>query len=274
RCVCTGADAAVDGAERAVAANDRRWVVLKTKCEVHRVYRWHEDVFDQIGHVVNRMRRIANALNGGDAMRWFRKVLRRTIDGMLHYVPDVRESVSWLGLMESVHGLLTTAFLQWSGIAPSPSSAGHPKFRGDGSDDDAVPAACGGGGDGRDGQPDLGAAAGADPSDAKRKDQSKHRYLGGKWLRDNDGYALGTFIMISKVIAPLTNIMDNYLRAGLELQDKVEERRKLFGVPGVDSADGRHALLAAENKFERQCFDEIADLMVNPAQWHIMPAPC
>ncbi|CAK0817861.1 unnamed protein product [Prorocentrum cordatum] len=112
-------------------------------------------------------------------------------------------------------------------------------------------------------------AAGADSND-KRTEQSKRKFFGVKWLQQIFGHALGTFLMVSNVLVPLAHIVDNCLKAGSESRGQHVELEGLLGVPGGGIAGGRHALLAAECKFENQCFDELVGIMVNPAQWHLM----
>ena len=59
RVVCTDADAAVEKAERSMAATDPSCVRLKTKCEIHRAYIWHGDVFEQVATQVSKLRHLA-----------------------------------------------------------------------------------------------------------------------------------------------------------------------------------------------------------------------
>lgn len=73
RVVCTDAAASVERAERANA-----WLLRneasgsRTKCEIHKSYNMHTEIFEQIAASVSKLKHIGMALCAGDPMRSFR----------------------------------------------------------------------------------------------------------------------------------------------------------------------------------------------------------
>lgn len=214
------------------------------------------------------------------------------------------DAICWLGLCESVHSLLSTAFIEWAGGRAAASGtgpvarraallaieAGPYAFRRD--DVAAGQEAPDGEGDG--GGPVGGAEAAAHTNNAdpgksgsidwtqRRKEQSRYRFLGRTWLqRNGGGQALSSMYMVRVVLAPLAGMIHNHLQvAGTEWELK-QERRQISATQASAAVLGErvlardyHALMAAENTFEQQCMDEVRDAMTNRKLWENFPPSC
>lgn len=203
-------------------------------------------------------------------------------------------AIGWVGLLQSIHGLLARVYREWIGM-PTPSSpavlacAVMPSYTIGDSDDKHTSAggsfgvadACddGRGGDASErkeqtppGEPDL---------DQRRKEHAQYKLSAHTWLNLHQHDSLGTFVLIAQVLQPLSNLMFNLLRAaGEEWQaaDLAAGSKKPDTTADNPSDDGRcgahHGLLAFRNVFEQECMDDVVNLMLDPDRWATLPLQC
>ncbi|CAK0855085.1 unnamed protein product, partial [Prorocentrum cordatum] len=126
------------------------------------------------------------------------------------------------------------------------------------------------GGDGGGDRGDGGAQNAAE--DDRRKEDSKHRFLGAKWLFNSGPQS--RLVLIRQVLGPLVSIMGKYIgKAGLN-NDKLVEFRKLQKLSGIDvdvECDVFTVIAASKFVLEDEFFNALKDIMTTESFWAVTP---
>ena len=198
-------------------------------------------------------------------------------------------AIEWLGLLESVHGLLAMTFTRWAGVkrvAELGSASNHVlALEGDNCDVDHL------GGVGPEAElPGESADASVAPSpaagdpatiapeiEARRKEQSAWRHSAGTWLAAQQHIVLGTFMVLRLLLRPLAGILLNLLRAASDDWEIEQARRESDArATGQEGAAHRdyHASLASDNVFEGEFLAAAHNLMRDSQIWESLPRSC
>lgn len=198
------------------------------------------------------------------------------------------KAVGWVGLVQSIHGLLGRAFCEWAGFVPGGASAERPGNDGFLMLLDAGGAAgewAVGGGGGQGGAADAADAAeenpDRDPAEADtenhRRDLAKYKASAGSWLAARQHDCLGMFLSVALVLQPLTSWMAHLLEAA---GDDGKIKDLLAGL--ARDAEGirdsprplHHGALAHQNIIEQACLADVVALLRDPSRWESMPLQC
>ena len=193
------------------------------------------------------------------------------------------DAVLFLGLLESINGLLSEAFLLWSG-SETPATPAHGCHRINSSvhmitnvghflrDCSGPP--------GTDGKEDGGTNAQSDEKkddkwDRRKKEQSINKFVGARWLSQGRSFVLGVLCMLRNVIGPIMNIVYGLFQISSATWREAQYRQWLKEtVENSTEERGRcySLLMAAENILESKCMDDVVAAMQQRAKWAAFPA--
>ena len=193
-------------------------------------------------------------------------------------------AMSWCGLLESLHGLLTIVYCLWVGkplgevhrdVVPDALIAVedlHAAVEGEAPEPDGEALA-----------PDLHADAGGnagtdadvDPVAQYRRDMARFKFVAWNWLRSGAGVALSDLIEMRRIVEPHRKCLADLLfMSGEEWDDR--QKAAMLNTKAEDGVGRRDYRLTVAHSCKLECrlYESCATLLHAPGLWQLVPRHC